>query len=126
LTLIGELLFKISGISGKAEVEEEENEEEHVAIEVSKKVLTDMLGQTKRDALLSAFYILRQDTVALVRQSSIHIWKALVHNTPRTGASKANLDFLELNETIQSGKYYLLWLTRSLICWPMQQTISRR
>jgi hypothetical protein len=84
--LIGELLFKITGISGKNEVEDEENEEEVVVVEVSKKVLSETLGQTRRDQLLSAFYILRQDAVTFVRQSAIHIWKALVHNTPRMGA----------------------------------------
>jgi hypothetical protein len=84
---VGELLFKISGISGKTETEEEENEEEAVVVESSKKALTDALGSARRDQLLSSFYILRQDAVAIVRQSAIHIWKALVHNTPRTGKS---------------------------------------
>ena len=85
MTLIGELLFKISGISGKTEAEEEGHEEETAAVELSKKVLVETLGQGRRDQLLSAFYILRQDTITFVRQSAIHIWKVLVHNTPRTG-----------------------------------------
>ncbi|KDQ56445.1 hypothetical protein JAAARDRAFT_36597 [Jaapia argillacea MUCL 33604] len=84
ITLVGELLFKVSGISGKAEIEEEEEVEEIGATESSRRALTEVLGAERRDRILSALYLARQDAVALVRQSSIHIWKALVHNTPRT------------------------------------------
>ena len=87
MTLIGELLFKISGISGKAEVDEEENEAEAAIIEVSKKALTEVIGSSRRDQLLLSFYILHQDAVAFFRQSAIHIWKALVHNAPQTSVS---------------------------------------
>ncbi|KAI6043543.1 armadillo-type protein, partial [Pisolithus marmoratus] len=72
ITLVGELLFKVSGISGKTEIG---NEEEGG---------TKVLGEERRDRILSALYVARQDAVNVVRQSSIHIWKALVHNTPRT------------------------------------------
>ncbi|KAI5120166.1 hypothetical protein M0805_008433 [Coniferiporia weirii] len=83
ITLVGELLFKVSGISGKAEIEEDE-EVEAVAAESSRKALGESLGKERRDRVLSALYIVRQDAVSVVRQSAIHIWKALVHNTPRT------------------------------------------
>ncbi|THH23082.1 hypothetical protein EUX98_g8100 [Antrodiella citrinella] len=86
ITLVGELLFKISGISGKAEIEEGETVETVLA-ESSRKVLMEVLGVERRDRILSALYLARQDSVNLVRQSSAHIWKALVHNTPRTGMS---------------------------------------
>ena len=82
-------MFKLTGISGKAEVEEDEEaqaEAEVVAVEVSRKVLTDILGKERRDRLLASFYILRQDGVSIVRLSASHIWKTLVHNTPRTGS----------------------------------------
>lgn len=81
---MGELLFKISGISGKAEIEEEEEVEVGTS-ETSRKVLGDALGRERRDRVLSALYLVRQDAVSSVRQAAIHIWKALVHNTPRTG-----------------------------------------
>ncbi|KZO93854.1 ARM repeat-containing protein [Calocera viscosa TUFC12733] len=85
ITLVGELLFKISGISGKTEIEEDaEDPEEDVGGESSRKVLVTVLGKERRDRVLAALYIVRQDAVAVVRQASIHIWKALVHNTPRT------------------------------------------
>ncbi|CAL1711997.1 unnamed protein product [Somion occarium] len=83
ITLVGELLFKVSGISGKAEIEEEEVAETAMA-ESSRKALIDILGVERRDRILSALYLARQDAVNVVRQSSAHIWKALVHNTPRT------------------------------------------
>ena len=84
VTLIGELLFKIAGISGKAEIEED-NLVEATAAESSRRALTDMLGQGRRDRVLSSLYLVRQDGVSTVRQSSIQVWKALVQNTPRTG-----------------------------------------
>lgn len=58
---------------------------EITAVESSRKALTDALGKERRDRVLSALYVVRQDAVSVVRQSAIHIWKALVHNTPRTG-----------------------------------------
>ncbi|KAI5983714.1 armadillo-type protein [Pisolithus albus] len=73
ITLVGELLFKVSGISGKTEIGDEEEDSEPA-----------FLGEERRDRILSALYVARQDAVSVVRQSSIHIWKALVHNTPRT------------------------------------------
>lgn len=85
ITLVGELLFKVSGISGKNEIEEDEEGAEVVVAETSRKALTEVLGAERRDRILSALYMARQDAVHVVRQASIHIWKALVHNTPRTG-----------------------------------------
>ncbi|RDX47550.1 ARM repeat-containing protein [Lentinus brumalis] len=85
ITLVGELLFKVSGISGKAEIEEDEEVvEDNAMAETSRKALVEVLGEERRDRILAALYLARQDSVNVVRQSSIHIWKALVHNTPRT------------------------------------------
>lgn len=78
------MLFKITGISGKAEIEEDEEADAAVA-ETSRKALENNLGKERRDRVLTALYIVRQDAVAVVRQSSVHIWKVLVANTPRTG-----------------------------------------
>lgn len=88
-------MFKVSGISGKAEIEEDD-EIEVVAAEASRKALADVLGKERRDRVLSALYIVRQDAVSVVRQSAIHIWKALVHNTPRAGTCIFWFAFLEL------------------------------
>lgn len=85
---MGELLFKVSGISGKAEIDDDEEVVEDTAFaESSKRALVEVLGAERRDRILSALYLARQDAVNVVRQSAGHIWKALVHNTPRTGLS---------------------------------------
>ncbi|KAK1228592.1 translational activator of GCN4 [Marasmius sp. AFHP31] len=86
ITLVGELMFKVSGISGKPSDmdEEEEAEAEAATAETSRRALTEVLGVERRDRLLGSLYLVRQDGVATVRQASIQIWKALVHNTPRT------------------------------------------
>lgn len=78
-------MFKVSGISSKAEIGDDEEMAEAVVAESSRRALTEVLGAERRDRILSALYLARQDAVNVVRQSSIHIWKALVHNTPRTG-----------------------------------------
>jgi len=58
---------------------------ESTTAESSRRALIDVLGAERRDRILSALYLARQDAVNVVRTSSIHIWKALVANTPRTG-----------------------------------------
>jgi hypothetical protein len=79
-------LFKVSGISGKvSDLEEEEVVAEATNVESSRRALLEVLGQERRDRILAALYLVRQDGVVVVRQSSIQIWKILVHNTPRTG-----------------------------------------
>ncbi|KAF9266994.1 ARM repeat-containing protein [Marasmius fiardii PR-910] len=84
ITLVGELMFKVSGISGKPSDMDEEEEAEVTTVESSRRALTEVLGVERRDRLLASLYLIRQDGVANVRQASIQIWKALVSNTPRT------------------------------------------
>jgi HEAT repeat protein len=82
ISLTGELLYKVTGISGKVEIEEDEAPAHHA--DTARKALVEALGQEGRDRVLAILYIVRQDDVGSVRQASIHIWKALVHNTPKT------------------------------------------
>jgi hypothetical protein len=79
VSLTGELLFKISGISGKAEIEVEDGAETSAG-DSSRKALLEALGPEKRDKVLSALYVIRQDAVGAVRTASVHIWKALVQS----------------------------------------------
>lgn len=81
ISLTGELLYRVTGISGKVELEEDDTAR---GAELARKALLDTLGAERRDRVLATLYIVRQDTVSVVRQASIHIWKALVQNTPRT------------------------------------------
>ncbi|KAF2819606.1 ARM repeat-containing protein [Ophiobolus disseminans] len=76
--LVGDLLFNLTGISGK--VEEEEVEE---GAKEAGQSLLEVLGEEKRNKVLSALYICRNDTSGLVRTAAVNVWKALVA-TPRT------------------------------------------
>lgn len=78
--LTGELLFQVTGISSRNEFNEEEGE--HFG-EVSNKIIS-VLGQDRRDRVLAALFVCRNDTSGIVRASTVDIWKALVPNTPRT------------------------------------------
>ncbi|KAF9019240.1 ARM repeat-containing protein [Hymenopellis radicata] len=80
ITLIGELLFKVSGISSK----DPNALEEDSADANTTKTLSEVLGEKRRDRLLAELYVTRQDGVATVRQAAMGIWKAVVGNTPRT------------------------------------------
>jgi hypothetical protein len=75
----------VSGISAKASDEDEEEEAEATVAESSRRALGEVLGSERRNRILAALYLVRQDSVLVVRQSSVQIWKALVHNTPKTG-----------------------------------------
>ena len=77
--LVGDLLFNLTGISGKSEQDEGE---EDGAAEAGQSLL-EVLGETKRNKILSSLYICRYDTSGLVRSAAINVWKALVA-TPRT------------------------------------------
>ena len=73
--LVGDLLFSITGITGKAETEgEEENEE---ATQAGQSLL-EVLGAERRNKVLSALFICRCDTSGLVKSAAMGVWKALV------------------------------------------------
>ncbi len=90
--LVADLLFRLSGISGKNEMEENEGDDAEVDMDDGSpmannsihRALSEALGEERRDRVLAAIYIVRQDPNVPVRQAAIHTWKALVLNTPRT------------------------------------------
>lgn len=95
IQLVGDLLFRLSGISGKAELSDEQNDEfddaganEEAAAAAGNnsvnKALIESLGAERRDKVLAAIYLIRQDPYMPVRQQAVHTWKALIINTPRT------------------------------------------
>ncbi|KAI5851570.1 armadillo-type protein, partial [Morchella snyderi] len=82
--LVGDLLFNLTGISGKAEQQQEDGEDG--GLEATGEVgnsLLEVLGQERRDKVLSALYICRCDTSGQVRLAAVGVWKALVAS-PRT------------------------------------------
>jgi hypothetical protein len=76
--LVGDLLFNITGITNTVDAEEQEEG----ATQAGQSLLK-ILGEEKRNKVLSALYICRCDTSGLVRSAAITVWKALVA-TPRT------------------------------------------
>jgi len=78
-------LYKVTGISGKVELEEEDAPAQ--AADAAQKALLEALGQERRDRILATLYIVRQDPVGIVRQASVHIWKALVQREFQCGDS---------------------------------------
>lgn len=76
--LVGDLLFSLTGISGKLEAEEEEEE----ATQAGQSLL-EALGEERRDKVLSALFICRCDTSGLVKSAAMGVWKALVAS-PKT------------------------------------------
>ncbi|KAJ6134355.1 eIF-2-alpha kinase activator GCN1 [Penicillium sp. IBT 18751x] len=76
--LVGDLLFSLTGISGKTDAEEEEEE----ATQAGQSLL-EVLGEERRDKVLSALFICRCDTSGLVKSAAMAVWKALVAS-PKT------------------------------------------
>ncbi|KAI0526721.1 armadillo-type protein [Xylaria bambusicola] len=75
--LVGDLLFNLTGITGNADAEDEEEKAKEAGAS-----LREVLGDEKRNRILSALYICRCDTAGAVRTAAISVWKALVA-TPR-------------------------------------------
>src|SRR5690606_17981591 len=67
----------------KAGTEDEEEEEDQELTKEAGASLREVLGDEKRNKILSALYVCRCDTASAVRSEAIGVWKALVHS-PRT------------------------------------------
>ncbi|KAG6039359.1 hypothetical protein E4U41_002831 [Claviceps citrina] len=76
--LVGDLLFNLTGIKANAEGEEEEADEE--AAKEAGASLKEVLGEEKRNKILSALYVCRCDTAGAVRAAAVAVWKVLVHS----------------------------------------------
>ncbi|KAK9766674.1 translational activator of GCN4 [Basidiobolus ranarum] len=82
--LIGELLYKITGISANTDEETGEDNEDVAVNESTRKVLLETLGKDRRDRVLASLFIVRNDVSGTVRQATVSVWKSIVSNTPRT------------------------------------------
>lgn len=81
--LLGDLLFKIIGVTGKMTTESG-HEDDNFGTEESQQALVDSLGVERRNHVLASLYMCRSDIALQVRQASLHVWKVVVSNTPRT------------------------------------------
>ncbi|KAI6654794.1 EIF-2-alpha kinase activator GCN1 [Oopsacas minuta] len=83
LQLLGDLLYRLAGVTGKMSTETGDDDEGlgNQRIQVA---LTQSLGIEKRDRILASIYICRADVALLVRQAAVHVWKVLISNSART------------------------------------------
>ena len=81
--LLGSMMFRIAGTSGKVRVEGGDDDE-GISTEAQGALLTRALGEARHHDLLASVYALRSDPVMAVRNAAVHIWKTVVANTPRT------------------------------------------
>lgn len=80
LELTGDLLFQVTGISGKNELVDDLSE---FSGEVRNSLIA-VLGAERRSRVLALLFVCRSDASGTVRNAAADIWKALVANTPRT------------------------------------------
>jgi len=81
--LMGDLLFRLAGTSGKVQTSAGDDDE-GISTEAQGRLLLEALGEERRADVLAATYIARSDVGLLVRNAALHTWKTLVVNTPRT------------------------------------------
>jgi len=72
------MMYQFVGINTRPEAEDEEAHEE--ATESQRAALVEVLGQERRDRILSALYIARQDISGIVRITAAQVFKTLVSN----------------------------------------------
>jgi len=81
--LLGDLLYRISGVTGKMSTETAD-EDDNFGTEQSHSAIIDSLGPERRNRVLAGLYMARCDHAVMVRQAALHVWKVVVTNTPRT------------------------------------------
>lgn len=81
--LLGDLLYKISGVTGKMTTETAD-EDDNFGTEQSQRAIMYALGGDRRNRVLSGLYMGRSDVSLQVRTAALHVWKVVVTNTPRT------------------------------------------
>lgn len=89
VTLLGDLMYRISGTRAVHVSEDDHGDDDHEEDEgagsaAGDRAIIKTLGMARRNAILASLYMIRSDTSAVVRQSSLQVWKSVVANTPKT------------------------------------------
>ncbi|PRW50843.1 Translational activator GCN1 isoform A [Chlorella sorokiniana] len=82
--LLGDLLFKVAGTTGRIQQDLHNEEEEGISAEAHGQAIVEALGQEKRNHVLATVYMARSDVAYTVRTAALHVWKTVVTNTPKT------------------------------------------
>lgn len=80
--LLGDLLFRLSGVTGKQTTVGDEDDNFGTAH--SAQVILETLGPERRDRVYAGLYMGRSDVALTVRQAALHVWKVIVQNTAKT------------------------------------------
>lgn len=80
--LIGDLLYRISGVTSKAY--SDIAGEDEISDGKSEEAVKNALGLETRDKILAGIYMCRSDISHEVKHAALHIWKMLIGNTPKT------------------------------------------
>ena len=80
--LIGDLLYKISGITSQAYTDAAGEDE--ISDGNSEEAIKSALGVETRNRVLAGIYICRSDVSHEVKHAALHIWKMVISNTPKT------------------------------------------
>ncbi|CAI8049233.1 eIF-2-alpha kinase activator GCN1, partial [Geodia barretti] len=82
IQLLGDLLYKVSGLSGKMSTESEEDD--NFGTEEARTAIIRCFGEERRNRVLAGLYMGRSDVALMVRQAALHVWKVVVTHTVRT------------------------------------------
>lgn len=82
-------------------------DDDNFGTEKSFKAILTALGEERRNRVLSGLYMSRLDVSLSVRQASLHVWKVIVSNTPRTLKEIMGTLFTILLSSLASKHYDL-------------------
>ena len=80
--LLGDLLYLI-GDTKEVALDEGATEDDARGSTRAGQAIEAALGIERRNGILASLYLIRSDTSAVVRQSTLQVWKTVVPNTPR-------------------------------------------
>ncbi len=75
---------QVAGTSGKIQTDTSHDEDEGISTEAQAHAIVAALGTDRRNQVFARVYLARSDVSYAVRTASLHVWKSLVGNTPRT------------------------------------------